>query len=114
MARAALQVLRDRPDNQARTAAERRRHHDAAFQAAITKQEATGIPLTAAERNRSFARVVLATLPALVARIRTVCRQARRLQHDRIPETPAVAPGRRAHVAADDQDKARHRGGYDR
>ena len=110
--RAALRILHDRPDKQARIAAERR-HHDAAFRAAIAKQEASGISLTAAERNRTFARVVLATLPALVVRIRTICRQALRLQHNSIPEAPAVAPGR-AQGAADDKDKARHRDGYDR
>ena len=72
-ARAALRVLHGRPDDQARAAAERR-HHDRAFRAAIAEQQAGGVPLTEAEQRRTFARVVLAALPPLVERIRTLCR----------------------------------------
>ncbi len=74
-ARAAPRVLHGRPNDQARAAAERR-HHDRAFRAAIAEQEAGGVPLTEAEQRRTFARVVVAALPPLVERIRTLCRQA--------------------------------------
>ena len=74
-ARAALRVLHGRRDDQALAAAERR-HHDRAFRAAIAEQQAGGIPLTEAEQRRTFACVVLAALPPLVERTRTLCRKA--------------------------------------
>lgn len=96
-ARAALRVLHGRPNDQARAAAERR-HHDRAFRAAIAEQQAGGVPLTEAEQRRTFARVVLAALPPLVERTRTLCRQAvdrdradsrnRRVILDQAPPTP--------------------------
>lgn len=79
-ARATLRVLHGRPDDQARAAAERR-HHDRTFQAALAEQQARGVPLTEAKQRRTFARVVLAALPPLVERTRTLCRQA--LDRDR-------------------------------
>ncbi len=121
-ARAALRVLHGRPDDQARAAAERR-HHDRAFRAAIAEQQTGGVPLTEAEQRRTFARVVLAALPPLVERTRTLCRQA--VDHDRdesrsrrvilgqAPPTPTPPPP--AQGAADAQHAARrdiHRGGH--
>ena len=122
VARAALRILHGRPDDQVRAAAERR-HHDRAFRAAIAEQQAGGGPLTEAEQRRTFARVVLAALPPLVERTRTLCRQAldrdradsrsRRVILGQAPPTPT--PPRPARGAADAQDAARrdiHRGGH--
>ena len=121
-ARTALRVLRGRPDEQARAAAERR-HHDRAFRAAITEQQAGALPLTEAEQRRTFARVVLAALPPLVERTRSLCRQEldrtradssdRRVILGQAP--PCPTPPRPAQGAADAQDAARrdiHRGGH--
>ena len=121
-ARAALRVLHSRPDDQARAAAERR-HHDHAFRAAVAEQETGRVPLTEAGQRRTFARVVLAALPPLVERIRTLCRQAlgRDLDGTRNrlvilgQAPPGPSPPGRAQGAADAQDAARrdiHRGGY--
>ena len=52
-ARAALQVLHGRPDDQARAAAERR-HHDRGSRAALAQQQAGGVPLTEAEQRRTL------------------------------------------------------------
>ena len=108
-------------DAAARAAAERR-HHDRAFRAAIAEEEAGGVPLTEAEQRRTLARVVVAALPPLVERIRTLCRQApgrdrdggsnRRVILGQAP--PGPTPPGRAQGAADAQDAARrdiHRGG---
>ena len=63
------------PDDQARAGAERR-HHDRAFRAVFAEQQAGGVPLTEAEQRRTFARMLLAALPPLVDRIRTLSLQA--------------------------------------
>ena len=121
-ARAALRVLHGRPDNQARAAAERR-HHDRAYRAAVAEQQAGRVPLTEDEQRRTFARVVLAALPPLVERIRTLCRQvpgrggggSRNRHVIRGPAPPAPTPPGRVQGAANAQDAARrdiHRGGY--
>ncbi len=123
-ARAALRVLHGRPDDQARATAERR-HHDRAFRAALARQQAGGVPLTEAEQRRTFARVVLAALPPLVERTRTLCQQAldrdrdnsrsRRVILGQAPQGPT--PPRPAQGAADAQDAARrdiYRGGHNR
>ena len=120
-ARAALRVLHGGPDNQARATAERR-HHDRAFRAAIAEQQAGRVPLTEDEQRGTLARVVLAALPPLVERIRTLCRQApgrgpdgsRNRRAIRGPAPPAPTPPGRAQGAAA-QDAARHdihRGGH--
>ena len=80
-------------------------------------------PLTEAEQRRTFARVVLAALPPLVERTRTLCRQA--LDRDRDDSrsrrvilgqaAPGPTPPRPAQGTADAQDAARrdiHRGGH--
>ena len=109
--------------DQARAAAERR-HHDRAFRAALAQQQTGGVALTEAEQRRTFARVVLAALPPLVERTRTLCRQA--LDRDRDDSRsrrvilgqapPGPTPPRPAQGAAEAQDAARrdiHRGGHD-
>ncbi len=121
-ARTALRVLHGRPDDRARAAPERR-HHDRAVRAAIAEQQAGGVPLTEAEQRRTFARVVLAALPPLVERTRTLCRQAlgrdradngnRRVIFGHAP--PGPTPPRPAQGTADAQDPAHrdiHRGGH--
>ena len=113
-ARAALRVLHGRPDNQARAVAERR-HHDRAFRTALAEQQAGRAPLTEDEQRRTFARVVLAALPPLVERIRTLCPQVPGGNRSVIPGPTLVArPPRPAQGAAAAQDAARrdiHRGG---
>ena len=84
-ARAALRVLHGRPDKQARAAAERR-HHDRAFRAAVAEDE----------QRRTFARVVLAALPPLVERIRTLCRQAPGRDRDGTTGASSAARRRRS------------------
>ena len=117
--RAALRVLRGRPDDQTRAAAERR-HHDRASRAAIAEQQVGRVPLTEGEQRRTFARVVLAALRPLVERTRTLAldgdRDGSRNQRVTLGQAPpGPTPPARAQGAADAQDAARrdiHRGGH--
>ena len=94
----ALRWLHKQPGADERAAAERQ-HHKVAYEAEIAKrQEGRWVALSRNEREEAFKSVILASLPALVEKIRMVCQQVKQRVLRAHPASPA-APREPVHAA---------------
>ena len=94
----ALRWLHKQPGADERAAAERQ-HHKVAYEAEIAKrQEGRWVALSRQEREDAFKSVILASLPALVEKIRAVCQRVKQRVLRAHPASPA-APREPVHAA---------------